>query len=268
MSFVRMINYTEHLTGLMRDIVSRVPSLACIDLDRVLVFARLGRTHAEGAYASCHCLTLPESDPGYFFWKDRQTGQLTRRSEWFVTKSPLVEIAGRPINYLISFVLPRFSDQSLDRSRKRELYDEEPCWIAKLDTVVHELYHIDPEGCGLRRAVLPDGNMSSKLHGPTYYQDVARMVRQYLATKPNPELLEFLRYDFAGLTERYGGVVCTTFRNYPSFPQRYNETVRLEAETPKDVKIEPLKPYSQPTRYTEHDLAKRLFTPQTSRLAV
>ena len=47
-----MINYTERLTGLMHDIVARVPSLGCIDLSSVLVFARLGRTDAEGAYAS------------------------------------------------------------------------------------------------------------------------------------------------------------------------------------------------------------------------
>ena len=46
-------------------------------------------------------------------------GELTRRSEWFVTKSPSVEIAGRSIHYLISFALPRFTDQSLERSRKR-----------------------------------------------------------------------------------------------------------------------------------------------------
>jgi hypothetical protein len=264
-----MINYTERLTDLMRDIVSRVPSLGCIDLDRVLVFARLGRTHAEGAYASCHCLTLPETEPGYFFWRDRDTGQLTRRSEWFVTKSPQVEIAGKSIHYLISFALPRFSDQSLDRSRKQEFYEtNEPNWIAKLDTVIHELYHIDPEGHGLRRAVLPDGNVSSHLHGPTYYEDVARMVRQYLDTNPNPETYDFLRYNFAGLVERHGGVVCTTFRNYPSYPQRYNERVSLKKDAaPKDVKIEKLKPVSQPTRYTERDLAKRLFLPQASRLA-
>jgi hypothetical protein len=261
-----MINYTERLTALMRDIVARVPALTCIDLDRVLVFARLGRTHAEGAYASCHCLTLPTTEPGYFFWKDRQTGELTRRSEWFVTKSPRVEIAGRPIDYLISFALPRFTDQSLEYSRKRENYGEAPGWLAKLDTVVHELYHIDPEGLGLRRAVLPDGNFSNRLHGPTFYQDVARMVREYLAASPDPETFEFLRYNFAGLTERYGGVVCTTFRNYPSFPQRYNETVPLPAQE-QGLRIEPLKPVSQPTRYTERDLAKRLFTPETSRLA-
>ena len=260
-----MINYTERLTALMRDIVTRVPALSCIDLERVLVFARLGRSHAEGAYASCHCLTLPTTEPGYFFWKDRQTGELTRRSEWFVTKSPEVRIAGRPIDYLISFALPRFTDQSLERSRKREFYGSEPGWVAKLDTVLHELYHIDPEGHGLRRAVLPDGNISSHLHGPSFYEDVSRMVREYLATGPDAETFEFLRYNFAGLTERYGKVVCTTFRNYPSFPQRYHETVALPAD--EGLRIERMKPVSQPTQYTERDLAQRLFTPETSRRA-
>jgi hypothetical protein len=94
------------------------------------------------------------------------------------------------------------------------------------------------------------------------------MVREYLATGPDPEMYEFLKYDFAGLTERYGEVVCTTFRNYPSFPQRYNETVALETDEAPVVKIEPMKPVSQPTRYTERDLARRLFTPQASRLAI
>ena len=35
-----MINYTERLTLLMRDIVARVPTLSFIDLADVLVFAR------------------------------------------------------------------------------------------------------------------------------------------------------------------------------------------------------------------------------------
>ena len=167
---------------------------------------------------------------------------------------------------MISFVLPRFSDQSLERSRKREFYGAEPGWIAKLDTVIHELYHIDPEGRGLRRPVLADGNISSQLHGPNYYEDVARMVGEYLATNPDPSTYEFLKYNFAGLTERYGGVVCTTFRNYPSFPQRYNETVPLPTEEAAGLKIERLKPFSQPRTYTERDLSTRLFRESASQV--
>ena len=46
-----MINYTESLTALMQDIVARVPTLSFIDVADVLVFARFGRSHAEGAFA-------------------------------------------------------------------------------------------------------------------------------------------------------------------------------------------------------------------------
>ena len=66
-----MINYTERIALLMQDIVRRTPSLSFIDFREVLVFARFGRSEAEGAFATCHCLTLPESEPGYYFWRDR-----------------------------------------------------------------------------------------------------------------------------------------------------------------------------------------------------
>ena len=131
-----MINYTERLTLLMQDIVHRVQPLAFIDMADVLVFARSGRSHAEGAFATCHCLTLPASEPGYYFWRDRSTQRITRRSEWFVTKSPAVTRGSRPIKYMISFALPRFCDQSLDRSRKERFYPGADPWIAKLDTVI------------------------------------------------------------------------------------------------------------------------------------
>src|SRR4029077_6846142 len=102
----RMINYTERLTLLMQDIVAKVPTLSFIDVADVLVFARSGRSTAEGAFATCHCLTLPASEPGYYFWRDRTTQRITRRSEWFVTKSPEVTLGTRPVRYLISFALP------------------------------------------------------------------------------------------------------------------------------------------------------------------
>ena len=41
-----MINYTEHLTLLMRDVVARVPTLSFIDMADVLVFGRFGRADA------------------------------------------------------------------------------------------------------------------------------------------------------------------------------------------------------------------------------
>jgi hypothetical protein len=262
-----MINYTERIALLMKDIVSRTPRLSFVDLSEVLVFARFGRSEAEGAFATCHCLTLPESEPGYFFWRDRATGELTRRSEWFVTKSPVVRIGDASIKYLISFVLPRFCDQVLERTRKADLYPNAPSWIAKLDTVIHELYHIDPDESGIRRFVRADGTDSIRTHGPQFYEEVAGMVRAYLASSPDPQIYEFLTDDFAGLNARHGGVVSTTFRNFPSFPQRYMERLDLP---PADgsVRIEPLKPLTQPVVYTEQDLHIRQFTgSRTNRVA-
>ena len=145
----------------MQDVVLRVPTLSFIDVADLLVFARAGRTNAEGAFATCHCLTLPPSDPGYYFWRDRTTKQITRRSQWFITKSPAVTIGTRTIKYMISFALPRFCDQTLDRSRKERFYSGADAWIAKLDTVVHELYHIDPQQNGIRRIERSDGTYAA-----------------------------------------------------------------------------------------------------------
>lgn len=266
-----MINYTDRLTLLMQDIVERVPALSFIDMTEVLVFGRFGRSTAEGAFATCHCLSLPASDPGYYFWRDRVSGRLTRRSEWFVTKSPVVSISGTRVKYLLSFALPRFCDQSLDRSRKERFYPGARPWIAKLDTVIHELYHIDPELTGIRRIEREDGTYSTNCHGPLFFQQVADMVRTYLNSKPDPSVYDFLSHDSATMNARYGGLVGTSFRTFPSFPQRYIERLAEQLPCESDgpnVKIEPLRVPQQPVRYTEDDLHTRQFLKDTSRRLV
>jgi hypothetical protein len=256
-----MINYTERLRLLMRDIVARVPRLSFIDVDDLFVFARFGRAGAAGAFATCHSLVLPTSEPAYYFWRDRRTGLVTRRSEWFVTRTPEVFLNGRRVKYLISFVLPRFCDQSLERSRKAALYEAgTPSWIAKLDTVVHELYHVDPDDLGLRRFTNADGTSSRRSHGPGFHEHVAAMVREYLASGPDEAIYDFLRHRFSELRQAYGPVVGATFRNFPSFPQRYVEplAVQPEAEAPA-APVEPLPRPAQPARYTDADIQLREF---------
>lgn len=261
------INYTGYLTRLMQDIVSRVPELGFIDLDRVLVFARPGRTSADGPYASCHCLSLPTSEPGYFFWRDRQTGDITRRTEWFVTKSPEVYFDGRLMNYMISFALPRFTDQTLARSRKRDLYPKGTAdWVAKLDTVVHELYHIDPEQNSLRRFNRADGAALDALHSPTYFEDVAELVQQYLSSNPDKRMLGFLQYDFAQLRTQYRAIAGATFRAFPSYPRRYREAVP-DQPMMADVMTAPVERIVDPfpKLFAEDDLQLREFTGTGSR---
>lgn len=260
-----MINYTAHITRLMEDLVCRVPDLAYIDMSRVLVFARFGRSDAEGAYATCHAISLPSSEPSYYFWRDRQTGRMTRRSEWFVTKSPEVQIGSRSIDYLISFCLPRFCDQTIARAFKQRVYPGAEPWVAKLDTIVHELYHIDPTHVGIRRLPRSDGGASHRTHSPGFFRAVARMVRQYLDSNPDPEIIEFLRHDFSELTRRHGRVVGTTFRSFPSYPQRYIEAVADEITVEPGVRIEPVRPPAVRKRYTAADLTLREFRRTSSR---
>jgi len=267
-----MINYTGRLALLMQDIVSRVPALSFIDMADVLVFARPGRTSAEGAFATCHCLSLPPSEPGYYFWRDRHTSCITRRSEWFVTKSPVVTIGARQIKYMLSFTLPRFPDQSLDKSRKERWYPGlNNTWIAKLDTVVHELYHIDPEHNGIRRIDRGDGAYSAHCHSHQFFEQVAAMVTGYLRTRPDPAAYDFLQYDFAELEARHGGVVGTSFRTFPSYPHRFLEALPVqppcEADTP-GVEVQAIRKGQQPMNYTEEDLHIRQFMKDTSRRLV
>ena len=262
-----MINYTERISLLMEDVVARVPTLSFIDMGKVLVFGRSGRSDAEGAFATCHCVSLPASEPGYYFWRDRSTGRLTRRSEWFVTKSPTVKVGTENIDNLFSFALPRFTDQTLSRSRKGPHYPGQPDWVAKLDTIVHELYHIDPERPGIRRMEREDGTYSANCHGARFFEDVVEMVQQYLATRPDPQIYDFLQHNFSELTSRFGGVVGTTFRNFPSYPQRYTEVLDPQPASPPDVtcRVDPMKVPRVMTRYTEDDVMIREFLPQTSR---
>ncbi|MBK5299474.1 MAG: hypothetical protein JJE40_20190 [Vicinamibacteria bacterium] len=261
-----MINYTDHIVRLMADVIARVPDLTYIDLSRVLVFARLGRSDAEGAYATCHALGLPSSEPSYYFWRDRRTGQMTRRSEWFVTKSPMVEVGSSRIDYLISFCLPRFCDQTLARAQKEHVYSGAAPWVAKLDTIVHELYHVDPSMQGIRKLPLGRGRVSTRTHSPQFFRDVARLVKQYLACRPDPALTQFLTHDFVELNARFGRVTGAAFRHFPSFPQRYIEVL---SDHPVDVepgvRVEQVKPPGVPTRYTAADLAVREFSKKTSR---
>ena len=140
--------------------------------------------------------------------------------------------------------------------------------MAKLDTVIHELYHIDPDLAGIRRIEKEDGTYSANCHGHRFFEQVAEMVHTYLATGPSPDVFDFLRDDFHTLESRHGGIVGTTFRTFPSFPQRYVE--RLSEQPPceadaEGVIVEPLETPQLPTIFTERDLHTRHFLQKTSR---
>jgi hypothetical protein len=267
-----MLNYTDLLQRLMCDVVARVPALSFIDMADVLVFARFGRSSASGPIATCHCLTLPPSEPGYYFWRDRESGLITRRSEPFVMRSPVVTIADRPVKYLISMALPRFCDQSLEHSRKARFYRRAgDLWIAKLDTVIHELYHIAPGGDGIRRIDRGDGTFFAEYHGGRFLEAVAEMVGTYMDSHPDPLTYGFLRHPFDTLEARFDGILGVTFTPFPSFPQRYRAPLESNSgdhekhEFP-DIPVEP-SAFRKRTHFTEQNLTLRRFYRDTTRSA-
>lgn len=252
-----MLHYTDALSLLMRDIAHRVPDLSHVPMDRLLVFARPGRAGASGPNATCHALGLPATEPGYFFWADRGTGRVTRRTPWFVSRWPEVTLHGQTMAYLISVNLPRFAEQP--SASKRQRYCDLPPWVCRLDTIVHELFHVAPEAHGLREMRRADGCLDDRSHPPAFFDAVELLVREYLGTEPDPAVLAVVRDDLGTLVARHGQVTATTFRRYPSYPQCFVEVLADQPDGP-DVPLEPLPLPRRPSRFTEDDIVHRDIT--------
>ena len=268
-----MINYTERLTLLMQDIVARVPALSFIDMADVLVFARSGRSNAEGAFATCHCLTLPPSEPGYYFWRDRTTQAASRGGRSGSSPSRRSSrSAHATIKYMISFALPRFCDQSLDRSRKEQFYPG-------ADAVDREARH------GRARAL--SHRSGARRHPPHRARG-----RHLLGELPRPAVLragrgdgarriwtagrrrtsyDFLRDDFAALEQRVTAASSApasgrSRRSRSATSSGWREQLPCEADR-EGVQVEPLRVPQQPTRYTEDDLHIRAVHATTTSAA-
>lgn len=94
------------------------------------------------------------------------------------------------------------------------------------------------------------------------------MVTAYLDTRPDPAAYDFLRDDFETLSGRHSGVVATSFRTFPSYPQRFLE--RLSEQPVCDasmakIDVEPWRTARRREVYTETDLHVRQFMLDTSR---
>jgi hypothetical protein len=157
----------------------RISELNHIDMERVAIgFCQTRRATSHGMFASLTPLRF-------------QNGKrITRRSgkEWKIQLYLSPE--GKEYLYILNFYLPRFLELSL---------------FDKLETVVHELYHISPSFDGdLRRfggRCYAHGSSQKK-----YDAIVRRLTQEWLDAKPPPGIWEFLHYNYRQITERYGAV--------------------------------------------------------------
>ena len=140
-------------------------------------------------------MPLPDASgerAGYFFWQDRDDRRADAALGWFVTKSPEVRVGSDDdqVPHLVrAAALLRPDAGAL--AEGRSLCAGDTGWIAKLDTIVHELYHIDPDETGIRACRARRRQRRPRSHGPHFYEDVAEMVQAYLATGPDPALYDF-----------------------------------------------------------------------------
>jgi hypothetical protein len=187
-------DFTLHIRHVAGDMVSRLPELAHIDMDRVAVGfcqTRSGGTH--GIYASLTPLRFAG-------------GSLTtvRRGRPHGIQR-VCGADGREMLYVLNFYLPRFQNLVL-----RE----------KLITVLHELWHISPDFNGdIRRH---NGRYHAHTHSQEEYDaEMGRLADRWLALSPPEELWSFLRYDFAELALRHGPIVGLRIRRPRLLPLAY-----------------------------------------------
>jgi hypothetical protein len=176
----RGLNFTAHMRSLCADMVARVPRLAHIQLDYVAIrICRARQRTSHGIYASLTPLRF----------LDGATETVKRNRRYGVQR--VVDHHGREMLYILSFYVPRFLDQSLR---------------FKLETVVHELWHIAPNFNGdIRRH---QGRCYAHTGSQKHYDaHVAQITEEWLATGPNADLYGFLRHDADTILKNYGALV-------------------------------------------------------------
>src|SRR5262249_13713339 len=174
----RPFDFSGHVGRLIDDIVRRCPEFAHIDPARLLIGGLQARhTEPHGLQARVTPLRF-------------RRGALTRPRRNVLYQVQRYFHGEREFLYLVTFCLPRFLDQDFD---------------GKFITIFHELYHIGP---------LFDGDLRrhhGRCHLHTrsqreYDRGMAKLAREYLATRPDPALFDFLRLNFGQLHQRHSGV--------------------------------------------------------------
>jgi len=172
-------DFTSRMRSLCQDIVARAPSLAHVQLQRVLIaFSQARKGVQYGLQASLTPLRFAG-------------GSLTtRRRNGTFTLQRIFDHSGREYLYILTFYLPRFLNNSLKE---------------KLTTVFHELWHIGPDCDGdLRRH---HGRCYAHSHSQREYDALMwQLAQDWLRLQPPASLYDFLEVPFQELQDRHGRI--------------------------------------------------------------
>ncbi len=172
-------HFTQDVRNFCQDLIKHSQELSHIDTKQLLfAWTPAHKRKRHGIYATCMPLRFENGSTR------KRLGEQTW--EW----TPLI-ISGHEILYCISFYLPRF----LNLSKAQ-----------KLETVIHELFHISPDFNGdLRRF----GKGRWAYHGPSlkHYQALLQPIVQQAKTKLQLENYCFYTHSMGQLRKRFDRIV-------------------------------------------------------------
>ncbi len=146
-------NMTLAVKRLIRDAARRLPELGHVRAGRILVVAGEARRASRATIR-----------PARF----KQTGRPAGRGR----RKPLVRVKGRKILYVVTL---------------RPLWFVASTPEARIDTVLHELYHVSPRFDG----TLHRGRRHTRLPRARYDRRIRALRRRYLATAPEEVVAPF-----------------------------------------------------------------------------
>ncbi len=170
---------TTALTAVCDDLTAKVPELRHVQMDRVtLSFCQTRRGSAHGMLAKLTPLRF-------------EGGELTTVRDGQTWTIQRLYTGSREQRYILSIYLPRFFDLPFEE---------------KLNTLVHELYHISPRFDGdIRRF---EGRCFAHSASHRAYDEIVAMFCQgYLRRRSlRSPLLRFLHHNLASLRSTHGAV--------------------------------------------------------------
>lgn len=173
------IDVISALRTVCEDLTVRVPGFGHVQMERVaLSFSQARRDSRHGMLAKLTPLRFEGGELTTF-----RNGQ-----SWTIQR---LYCGACEQWYILSVYLPRFFDLPFEE---------------KLNTLVHELYHISPQFNGDIRRFTGRCYAHSSDHR-AYDETVEQLTRQYLRRRsPRSKLLQFLHHDFATLRQAHGSV--------------------------------------------------------------
>jgi len=179
-----LFDYAEAVTAFIEDIVENCEAFGHISVPSLLIGCIKAR-NADGS--GLYARTIPLRFEG---------GATTTTRKGVHIRIPIVRHGEREALYMVSFCLPRFQNLPFED---------------KVMTVFHELYHISPQFDGdIRR--FAGSNYVHSSSQKKYDELMKTLSQEYLRHTLRSELHAFLRFNYAELSESYGGVKMRIFR--------------------------------------------------------